>query len=300
VLIPDDAEIRPRTSVQNLDERLLDVRPSAELDTPRDALERERDRADRAEMAADLERERADQALILTQQATQRAEAADADRRAADARVAEAEADRRAAEACADDERARSDALRERLETVQAQLGGNTRPSRLVEVLFFVEHRAEQAGSCLYPHASAGEADNTLFAAVEPNGGSPTRAAVRRIGKIDDSGHVSGATTPHPSSRRQGRVHPRMPYYEVRYKTDVDTDYRVWRLFQHPYREGALTAFNEGEARQGQLGNFAFDEIGPPQHYVLVEREVMANGLVSDPTGMWTLKRTEPAKPRAE
>ena len=123
VLIPDDAEIRPRTSVQNLDERLLDVRPSAELDTPRDALERERDRADRAEMAADLERERADQALILTQQATQRAEAADADRRAADARVAEAEADRRAAEARADDERARSDALRERLETVQAQLG---------------------------------------------------------------------------------------------------------------------------------------------------------------------------------
>ena len=122
VLVPDDAEIRPRTGVQHPDERLLDARPSGELDTLRDAVERERDRADRAEMTADLERERADQAEILRQQATQRAEAADADRRAADARVAEAEADRRTAEARADDERARSDALRERLETMQAQL----------------------------------------------------------------------------------------------------------------------------------------------------------------------------------
>jgi colicin import membrane protein len=47
---------------------------------------------------------------------------ADADRRAADAREAEAAADRRAAEARADGERSRADALRERLETMQAQL----------------------------------------------------------------------------------------------------------------------------------------------------------------------------------
>ena len=122
VLIPDHTEIKPRTGVQHPDERPSDARPIAELDTQRDALEHERERADRAEMTADLERERADQAEILRQQATQRAEAADADRRAADTRVAEAEADRRVAEARADDERARSDALRERLEAMQAQL----------------------------------------------------------------------------------------------------------------------------------------------------------------------------------
>jgi hypothetical protein len=122
VLIPDHTEIKPRTGVQHQDERPSDARPIAELDTQSDALEHERERADRAEMTADLERERADQAEILRQQATQRAEAADADRRAADIRVAEAEADRRVAEARADDERARSDALRERLEAMQAQL----------------------------------------------------------------------------------------------------------------------------------------------------------------------------------
>jgi hypothetical protein len=121
VLIPDDAEIRPRPGVQHPHERPLDTRPLTDLDTLRDAVERERNRADRAEMTADLERERADQAEIRAQQATQRAQAADADRRAADARVAEAEADRRVAEARADDDRARSDALHERLETMQAQ-----------------------------------------------------------------------------------------------------------------------------------------------------------------------------------
>ena len=122
VLISDDTEIKPRTGVQHQDERQSDTRPMAELDTLRDALEHERERADRAEMTADLERERADQAEIRAQQATRRAEAADADRRAADARVAEAEADRRAAEARADDVRARAGALSERLETMHAQL----------------------------------------------------------------------------------------------------------------------------------------------------------------------------------
>ncbi len=118
VLIPDDAEIRPRPGVQHPHERPLDTRPPAELDTLRDAVERERNRADRAEMTADLERERADQAEILAQQATQRAQAADADRRTAEARADRAEQGR-------DDERARADALWDKAEDLQRRLAAS-------------------------------------------------------------------------------------------------------------------------------------------------------------------------------
>ena len=129
VLIPDDAEIRPRTGVEHPSERSLDTRPNGMLDAPREAIERERERADRAEMAADLERERADQA-------EKRADTADADRRAADARADAAaaradaaDADRRAAQARADAAEVRAQRaedrtteLRDRLGTTQAEL----------------------------------------------------------------------------------------------------------------------------------------------------------------------------------
>lgn len=80
VLIPSDAEIRPRTAVQHPSEHPLDTRPTPELDTLRDALDRERKRADAAEKRVDA----ADQDR---RQAHARADAADADRRSAEARA---------------------------------------------------------------------------------------------------------------------------------------------------------------------------------------------------------------------
>ena len=127
VLIPDDAEIGRRTGVQHPDEHPSNTRSTGEIDTLRDALEREQERADRAEKRAD--------------EAVMRADAADADRRAAQARADaaegradQAEADRRAADtrteaeraradrsdAAAVAERARADALRQRTDELQA------------------------------------------------------------------------------------------------------------------------------------------------------------------------------------
>jgi chromosome segregation ATPase len=107
-----------------------------QLDTLRDAMERERERAGRAEKAVDLKREWEDQAEIRIQQAVHRAETAETDRRAADARVDAAmaradatEVDRRAAQARADaaEDRAqrtgdRRAGLLDRLDATQAQL----------------------------------------------------------------------------------------------------------------------------------------------------------------------------------
>lgn len=62
VLIPDDAEIRPRTGVQHLSEHPLDTRSMTELDTLRVALDRERERADEAEKGRDAAITRADAA----------------------------------------------------------------------------------------------------------------------------------------------------------------------------------------------------------------------------------------------
>ncbi len=53
VVVPADFEVRPRTTVQHPSERLSDTRPTSELDTLRERLDRERERADRAEIARD-------------------------------------------------------------------------------------------------------------------------------------------------------------------------------------------------------------------------------------------------------
>ncbi len=53
VVVPADFEVRPRTTVQHPSERLSDTRPTSELDTLREHLDRERERADRAEIARD-------------------------------------------------------------------------------------------------------------------------------------------------------------------------------------------------------------------------------------------------------
>jgi hypothetical protein len=53
VAVPADFEVRPRTTVQHPSERLSDTRPTSELDTLREHLDRERERADRAEIARD-------------------------------------------------------------------------------------------------------------------------------------------------------------------------------------------------------------------------------------------------------
>ena len=90
----------------------------------RDALEHERERADRAEMTADLERERADQAEISGSKnrrrgGPRRPTPTDALRTLARPKPKPIGG---AAEARADDVRARAGAASERLETMQAQL----------------------------------------------------------------------------------------------------------------------------------------------------------------------------------
>jgi predicted nucleic acid-binding Zn ribbon protein len=114
----------------------MDTQSSAELDTLRGAIERERERAGQAEKAADLQRKWVDQAEIRVQQALHRAATADTDRRAADARgdaamvrADTAEINRRATQVRADaaEDRAqrtedRRAGLRDRLDATQAQL----------------------------------------------------------------------------------------------------------------------------------------------------------------------------------
>lgn len=131
VLIPDDFEARPRTSVQRPDEQASNTRSTSPSDMLLEALHRERERADVAEK--------------LREAAVSRADAADADRRATEARLAEqigrecqradqafamidgfrAEKDRETARADRAEqalvgERARSDALRDRLDAVES------------------------------------------------------------------------------------------------------------------------------------------------------------------------------------
>jgi hypothetical protein len=108
VEVPSDFEARPRTGVGPPFERPSDTRSTSEVDAWRD-------RAERAEMAADLDRERADQA-------EKRADTADADRRAAMVLIDgfAARADR--AEAGRDAERSRADVLADEVHVMQAKL----------------------------------------------------------------------------------------------------------------------------------------------------------------------------------
>jgi chromosome segregation ATPase len=87
VLVPDDVEVRARTPVgrvnERLDERPSDTRSSGELDTLREAvgtlreqLDRERSRADQAEARADRAERRADDAMARADHVEVRAEAA--------------------------------------------------------------------------------------------------------------------------------------------------------------------------------------------------------------------------------
>jgi hypothetical protein len=108
VEVPSDFEARPRTGVGHPFERPSDIPSTSEVDAWRD-------RAERAEMAADLDRERADQA-------EKRADTADADRRTAmvliDGFVARADR----AEAGRDAERSRADVLADEVHVMQAKL----------------------------------------------------------------------------------------------------------------------------------------------------------------------------------
>ena len=98
VLVPDDADVQPRPRPP---EQPAEQPPG--LDAVHGALQREYERADRAERTADLERQRADQAEKRAElerdradRAETRAATAEADRRAAEGRVDAADADRRA------------------------------------------------------------------------------------------------------------------------------------------------------------------------------------------------------------
>jgi chromosome segregation ATPase len=105
VQIPQDEEVRPRTTVQRPDEhpaeRPSDTRSTAELNTPLEQVNKAEARAERAEARAD--------------RAEVRADAADADRRAAEARADRAEQGISA-------ERARADLLQEQVQGLLTQL----------------------------------------------------------------------------------------------------------------------------------------------------------------------------------
>jgi hypothetical protein len=62
--------------------------------------------------------------------------------------------------------------------------------------------------------------------------------------------------------------------YEVRYKTDADTDSGYWPLGPHRSRDRALATFNSIYASKERLGAFTFNETGPfLPNYNLVERD---------------------------
>ncbi len=62
--------------------------------------------------------------------------------------------------------------------------------------------------------------------------------------------------------------------YEVRYKTDADTDSGYWPLGPHRSRDRALATFNSIYASKEGLGAFTFGETDPfLPHYNLVERD---------------------------
>ena len=184
VLVPDEAELRPRTPVQRSYEHPLDGRSSAEIDVWRE-------RAERAEMVADLERERADQAEHRADAAEaradradrtavterERADLADADRRAADIRAdaAVARADR--AEQGREGERARADALRDRLEVLQAH--AEERAGRAENDVF------ELKGQLATAQSAAAEAGREAEAARQATHAFlDDDAARRRLGRL--------------------------------------------------------------------------------------------------------------------
>jgi colicin import membrane protein len=105
VQIPQDEDVRPRTTVQRPDEhpteRPSDTRSTAELNTLLEQVDKAEARAERAEARAD--------------RAEVRADAADADRRAAEARADRAEQGISA-------ERARGDLLQEQVQGLLTQL----------------------------------------------------------------------------------------------------------------------------------------------------------------------------------
>jgi len=63
-----------------------------------------------------------------------------------------------------------------------------------------------------------------------------------------------------------------MPSYNVLYKTLADDD--GWESGLAPFlpdRNEALALFNTTTAREKNLGQFTFDESGPPSDYILIE-----------------------------
>jgi hypothetical protein len=81
-------------------------------------------------------------------------------------------------------------------------------------------------------------------------------------------------------------------YYEVHHKTEADQDHRIWLRRPLPNREGALLAFNAIARKEGLDGPFVFNESAPiPYDYVIIEREVMDNGLISSEQTRWPLRK---------
>jgi hypothetical protein len=65
-----------------------------------------------------------------------------------------------------------------------------------------------------------------------------------------------------------------MPNYSVLYKTEADTDGRLWPIGPFPGRDDALAVFNNGTARQEKIGPFTFEETSDfLLHYNLVEQD---------------------------